>query len=47
MNFSFEIIYARKIKFEFLTIKIQNFQTTSDGDVIKTKVVDLEKLYSL
>jgi hypothetical protein len=30
--------------FEFVTFEIENFQTTSDGEIIKTKVVDLEKL---
>jgi hypothetical protein len=44
--FSFEIIYARKIMFEFLTFEIQNFQTASDGETTKTKIVDLEKLYN-
>jgi hypothetical protein len=28
----------------FLKFKIQNFQTTSDGEMLKTKVVDIEKL---
>jgi hypothetical protein len=32
--------------FEFLTFEIQNFQTASDGETTKTKIVDLEKLYN-
>jgi hypothetical protein len=35
-----------KIMFEFLTLEIQFFQTTSDGEMTKTKVVYLEKLYN-
>jgi hypothetical protein len=45
-TFSFEIIYPIKIMFEFLTLEIQFFQTTSDGETTKTKVVDFEKLYN-
>ena len=33
-----------KITFEFLTFEIQIFQTTSDRETTKTKVVDFEKL---
>jgi hypothetical protein len=29
--------------FEFLTFEIQNFQTTSDGETIKTEVIYLQK----
>jgi len=43
-TFSFEIIFARKITFEFVRFKIQNFQMTSDAEMIKTKVVDLKML---
>ena len=35
-----------KTTFEFLKFKIQIFQTTSDVETIKMKVVDLEKLYN-
>jgi len=42
-TFSFEIIYLQKITFEFLSFEIQIFQTTSDGEMNKTKVVDLKK----
>ena len=45
-NFSFEIIYLRKIIFEFLTFEIWIFQTTSDGETTKMKVVDHEKLWN-
>jgi hypothetical protein len=45
-NFSFEIIYLKKIKFEFLTFEIQVFRTISDGETTKIKVVDLKKLYN-
>jgi hypothetical protein len=43
--FSFEIIYPRKIIFEFLTFKIQNFQTTSDGETTKTRVIVADDIY--
>ena len=42
--FSFEIIYLTKISFDFVKFKIWIFQTTSDGEMPKTKVVDIEKL---
>lgn len=29
--------------FEFITFEIQNFQMTSNGEITKTEVVDLEK----
>ena len=45
--FSFEIIYVRKITFEFLTFKTQNFQMTSDRETMKTKVVGLYNIYNL
>jgi len=32
--------------FEFLTFEIRIFQITSDGEMIKMKVADLEKLYN-
>jgi hypothetical protein len=40
----FEIIYAWKITFEFLTFEIWIFQTTLDEKNGKTKVIDLKKL---
>ena len=45
-TFSFETIYPRKNMFEFLTFEIRIFQITSDGEMIKMKVADLEKLYN-
>jgi hypothetical protein len=39
----FEINYSWKITFECLTFEIQNFQTTSDGEMTKKEVVDLKK----
>jgi len=42
--FSFEIIYPRKSHMNFLTFEIRIFQTTSDGEMTKTKFVDLKKL---
>jgi hypothetical protein len=32
--------------FKFLKFEIQNFQTTSDGEAIKTKVVVLNDIYN-
>jgi hypothetical protein len=32
--------------FEFLKFEIQNFQTTSDGEATKTKVVVLDDIYN-
>ena len=32
--------------FKFLTFEIQNFQTTSDGETIITKVVNLDDIYN-
>jgi len=32
--------------FEFLMLEIRFFETTSDGETTKTKVVDLVKLYN-
>jgi hypothetical protein len=43
-TFPFEIIYARKITFGFLTSEIPNFQTTSDGETTRTKVIDPKRL---
>jgi len=43
--FLFEIILSRKTVFEFLTFQIWIFQTTSDGETAKMKVLNLEKLY--
>jgi hypothetical protein len=43
-NFSYEIIYAWKITFKFLTFEIQIFHMISDRETTKTKVIDLEKL---
>ena len=43
-TFSFEIIYPSKSHVNFLTFEIQIFQKTSDGEMTKTKFVDLEKL---
>jgi len=45
-TFSFKIICTRKIMFEFLTFKIQNFQMTSDRVMTKIKVVNLLELYN-
>ena len=43
-TFLFESMNGKYI-FEFLTFKIQKFLTISDGQMIKTKVEDLEKLW--
>ena len=32
--------------FEFLTFEIQNFKTTSDGEMTKTKVVVVNDMYN-
>jgi hypothetical protein len=35
-----------KITFDFSHLKFEFFKTTSDGEMTKTKAVDLEKLYN-
>ena len=42
----FEIISPRKFTFEFLTFGIQNFETISDRESNKTKVVDFNNIYN-
>ena len=42
-NFLFESMHGKSI-FEFITFKIQKFLMISDGQMIKIKVVDPEKL---
>ena len=42
--FLFEIIYLTKITLRFVKFKIWIFQTTSDREMTKTKVVNLKKL---
>jgi hypothetical protein len=43
---AFEIIWTRKITFEFLTFEIQKFQMTSDREMTETKVADLDDIYN-
>jgi hypothetical protein len=43
-TFLFEIIYAWIITLELLTFEIRIFQTSSDEETVKTKVVGLKKL---
>jgi hypothetical protein len=33
--------------FEFFTFEIQFFQMTSDGEMVRTKVVDLDDIYDI
>ena len=37
---------VQKFSLKSSHIEIQNFQTTSDGEMTKTKVVDPEELYN-
>jgi len=46
LSIFFEIIYAWKITFGFLTSEIQNFEMSLDGETTKTKVVDPKKVYN-
>ena len=46
MTFLFEFLLSTKTTFEFLKFEFQNFQTTSDRETTKIKVVDLEKLWN-
>jgi hypothetical protein len=45
-NFSFESIYLGRITFEFITLEIQTFQITLDGEMTEPKVVDLDDIYN-
>lgn len=43
----FEIIYGPKVRFEILTYRNSNFlNETSDGEIIKAKVLDLEAVHN-
>jgi len=45
-TFKFEIIYRKKIMFEFLKFDIQNFQMTSVKETAKTTVAVLKDIYN-
>ena len=45
-TFKFEIIYRKKIMFEFLKVDIQNFQMTSVEETAKTTVAVLNDIYN-
>jgi hypothetical protein len=42
-RFHLKSYIQEKLRLNFLKFKIQNFQTASDGEMTKTKVVDLKK----